>query len=198
MTQGIRRTKRRKDGSLHHWYRFPVTDLWNGEYCPLCLMINEAQDCHHIVSRSETRAELGYEQHWHNNIINICTLCHEKINRDLSNSVLIRKRLDYYVNAVHGLQTWKNRGVLKAVCIEAQMNKEERKRKFPEYEWDWGYSFFNYVFYVHNRLKFMATSHYRASFCGEYIEKINNLETPLWFLSETEIAKFSSRNINAL
>lgn len=190
MSQGIRRSKKRKDGSLHYWYRFPVTDLWNGEYCPLCLLKNEANDCHHIVSRSETLDTIGYEQHWHNNIINICIMCHEKFNRELSDSVLILKRLYYYVDAVHGLRTWKNRGVLKTVCNEALQIKNDRKKKFSEFEWDWGYAFLSHVHMIDEALKYTATAHYRASFCEDYIEKVNSAETPYMFLSEHEIGAF--------
>lgn len=179
MTQGIRRFKVRQDGSVHSWYRYPVTDIYNGEYCPLCLQKSVAQDCHHVVSRVQTRVEIGYEQHWHNNIINICTLCHERTIRDLEDSLLIRKRILYFMSAVHGMRTWTNREIFKKACNNAQQMKEEYFKHDK-------YGFLNIVFAQENVLKCLSISHYHASFGNEYIQKINSEETEFFFLEDNE------------
>ncbi len=176
MSQGIRRFKVRKDGSVHSWYRYPVTDIYNGEYCPLCLQKSIAQDCHHAVSRISTRVELGYEQHWHNNILNICTSCHERTTRDLEDSILIVKRISYFMGAVHGMRTWANRRIFEKTCNLANQISSRGK-----------YSFLDYMFWSDNVFKHMAISHYHASFGNKYIQKVNNKNTPIFFLEENEV-----------
>jgi len=188
MTSGIRRSIVRNNGDVHYWYRYPVTDLWGGEYCPLCLEKNEMPENHHIVSRSETISTIGYAQHWHNNIINICATCHKKITSgQASDSNLIYKREFYFVSAVHGLRTWMHRNALRKVCEQAVKIKTERKESYPDYEWDWGYAFLSYVHSQSNYLKYYSRAHYRASFVSGLKERINSLETPLFFLTGDEM-----------
>jgi len=180
MTQGIRRFKVRQDGSIHSWYRYPVTDIYKGEYCPICLQKSVAQDCHHVVSRVQSRVETGYEQHWHNNIINICTMCHERTIRELEDSLLIRKRIIYFMSAVHGMRTWINREIFRKACDKAKQLKKDCSKHD-------NYSFLSWVYTQENILKYLSISHYHASFGNEYIQKINSEETELFFMNEKEM-----------
>lgn len=178
MTQGIRRYRTTKDGKRHVWYRYPVTDIFGGEYCPICLQKSIAQDCHHVVSRIETRQELGYEQHWHNNIINICTLCHERTTRQLEDSELICRRILYFMSAVHGFRTWFNRDCLKKVCDNFSKSGSA--------------GFIDFVINHDNILRMMAIAHYHASFGKEYLKKINE-KNPLFFLDQQELITFNCK-----